>query len=77
MLGTTGIKTKLDTAEQVTRCRSHRNRQIKYAENAAAFFFRKKIGNKGRRDGDKGRFADPHQGMANQQFRIGVCDCRE
>ena len=61
-------------AEQVARSRSHRDRQIKHTENAAALLFRKKIRNEGGRNGDEGRFADSDQRVAYQQFRVGMRD---
>ena len=55
----------------------HGNRQIKNPENAAAFAFRKKVGNKRGSNGHKSRFADADQCVAEKQFPIGVGDRRQ
>src|ERR1700730_13061573 len=61
--------------QQVTCRKSHRNRQIKYAQYAAAPVFCEKIRDKSWGDGDEGRFADPDQRVPNQQLRVGVREC--
>ncbi len=64
-------------SQQITGGGTHGNGQIKNAENAAAFVFRKKVGDKSRRNGHERRLADAHQGMAKQQFPVGVSDRRQ
>ena len=61
-------------SQQIARRRAARNRQIENSENAAAFVFRKKVGDKSGRDGHKRRLAHSHQSVAEQQFAVGVGD---
>ena len=60
------------TTEQISCGRSDGNGEIKYAQNSPALLLRKQVGNKRRRDCDKGRLANANQRMANQQFGVGV-----
>ena len=59
-------------AQQVSRRRAHRNRQIEHAQNPTAFFFGEKIGDESRRNGDERRFTDTDQGVPNQQLGVVV-----
>jgi len=61
--------------QQVTGRKSHRYRQIKHTQYAAAPVFCEEIRYKSWGYGDEGRFADPHQRVPNQQLRIGVREC--
>ena len=53
---------------------AHRSRQIEEAHHSAANVFRKQVGKKCRRYGDKGRFADTDNHMTQQQLVVGVRD---
>ena len=58
--------------QQIARRRSDRDRQIKNPKDPPAPFLREQIGDKSRRDGHEGRFANPHQRVPDQQFRVGM-----
>ena len=61
-------------AQQIACRRAARNRQIENSENAAAFIFWKKVGDKSRSDGHERRLAHSHQRVAEQQLTVGVGD---
>ena len=61
-------------SEQIARSSADRDRQIKHAKDAAALAFRKKVGNKSRRDGDEGRLSHSDQCVANQQLPVRMRD---
>src|SRR5216683_4959630 len=56
--------------QQIARRRTDGDRQVKDTENAAAFVFRKKVRDKGGRDGDKRRLTDTHPRMTEQQLSV-------
>src|SRR5229473_3355623 len=64
-------------SQQIARRRTDGDRQVKDTENAAAFVFRKKVRDKGGRDGDKRRLTDTHQRMTEQQLSVRVGDRSE
>ena len=58
--------------QEIAEGKSHGNGEIKNGENPASLLLGKQIGNECGRDRDERRFADSHQGMANQQFSVVV-----
>ena len=63
-------------AQQIASRRTARDGEVENSENAAAFIFRKKIGNKSGRDGHKRCLAHAYQSVPQQQLSVGVGDSR-
>ena len=63
-------------SKKISSCRTYGNGEIENSKNASAHVSRKKVSDKSGRDGDKSCFADSDQGVANEQFRVGVGERR-